>query len=52
MIFSCAVGFSKNILKIPDLSLPPCTVRNYVIPKGIMKTRFEPRPQGMSSSWV
>ncbi len=26
MIFSCAVGFSKNIFKIPDLSLPPCTV--------------------------
>ncbi len=23
-------------------------VRNYVIPKGIMKTRFEPRPPGMS----
>jgi hypothetical protein len=24
MIFSCAVRFSKNVLKIPDLSLPPC----------------------------
>ncbi len=25
------------------------SVRNYVIPEGIMKTRFEPRPPGMSS---
>ncbi len=24
MIFSCAVWFSKNIFKIPELSLPPC----------------------------
>jgi hypothetical protein len=26
MIFSCAVRFSKNIVKIPDLSLPPVFV--------------------------
>jgi hypothetical protein len=25
MSFSCAVGYSKNIFKIPDLSLPPCS---------------------------
>ena len=24
MIFSCSAWFSKNIFKIPDLSLPPC----------------------------
>jgi hypothetical protein len=24
MIFSCAVRFSKNKFKSPDLSLPPC----------------------------
>jgi hypothetical protein len=29
MIFSCAVRFSKNIIKIPDLSLPPCICRMF-----------------------
>ncbi len=29
MIFRCAVRGSKNMLKIPDLSLPPCMMATY-----------------------
>jgi hypothetical protein len=29
MVFRCDVSFKKNKIKIPDLSLPPCTFEWY-----------------------
>jgi hypothetical protein len=30
MIFSCVVSFKRKKKKIPDLSLPPCTVTSHL----------------------
>jgi hypothetical protein len=53
-------GIMYSRIRISQNSFPNCiyiyfqshswnSVRNYIIPKGIMKTRFEPRPLRMSS---
>jgi hypothetical protein len=31
MIFSCVVPFKRRKKKIPDLSLPPCTLRTPIL---------------------